>query len=491
MNLNTIQIQSNSDLIIKGLNTAVDIIKSTMGAKGKNVAIREGKNIRFTKDGVSVAKAINLPGFEGIGSEAVTSSAQKTVFTEGDGTTQTSVLLQSFVNQAKLYPSKDIYKILKEMEISIETLIEKIKSKSIDLKSLEELEQIATIASNSKKLGKVIHDCYKEVGLNSLVTLEKSSYESDTYFEVKKGIKFNSGMVNSKFSNRIGEKCVFDKAYIIIENKEIRTFSEDWIKLFTQFKDNNIPLVIIAPDFSRHFVRATLQNLKSLEVCLIKSPGYGENVLENLKDIQAYTTNNLVDKITITRNDFILHNTPSESLKERLDLLNQRLEIEEDEYEYNKIKKRLHRLKGSAAIIYTGGITVESQNEEYDRLEDALGSVKAAIANGYLPGGGTLLYTLSHLMEVNTEGAKIVSEAIQLPIKTILENAELIPEVILEHFNVENINQGYNVITNKYVDMLEEGIIDPTSVITSSILNAFASSKLILNNKYNLINVIQ
>lgn len=492
----TILISDNNKEVIDGLNKTVDIIKTTMGAKGKYVTITDGVSTNITKDGVSVADAINLHGLEGIGSDLVKSSAKKTVSKVGDGTTATSVLLQALVNKSMIHLDGDINSIIKGMEKAVEDVIQFINQLSIPLEQdYTKLEQVATIASNSSILGKLIADCYQAVTMNSIVSLEKSSYSPTTFFEVREGIEFNSGMVHSQFSNSLGERCVFEDARIFIESKEIRSFTEVHSKILSTSLEADQPVVIIAPDFSKQFIVACVTNKmnKHVSICLIKSPGFGENVMENMKDIAAYTNQGIVDKIVITREKFVIYNEPTDSLISRVQVLEDSLEHITDEYEYNKTVSRIHKLQGTTGIIYTGGVTKESQSEEYDRLEDALGSVKASIRGGYVPGGGVALYKASYLNlptlnDKETIGYKIVLEACQEPIKTILANANLNPQVVLMHFEKDLKTQGYNVLTDQYIDMIEDGIIDPTLVVVESLTNAFASTKLLINTKYNLLN---
>lgn len=492
----TILISDNNKEVIEGLNKTVDIIKTTMGAKGKYVNITDGLVTSITKDGVSVADAINLNGLEGIGSNLVKSSAKRTVNKVGDGTTATSVLLQALVNKSVIHLDGDINSIIRGMERAVEDVIKFIESSSNQLnEDYLKLEQVASIASNSKVLGKLIADCYRIVTMNSLVNLEKSLYSPTTFFEIKEGIEFNSGMVHSQFSNASGDRCVFENARIFLEDKEIRSFTEVHTNILTNSLKIDQPVVIIAPDFSKQFIVACITNRmnKHVPICLIKSPGFGENIGENLKDISAYTNQGVVDKIVITREKFIIYNQPTDTLRARVEKLMTSLDHITDEYEYTKTVTRIHKLQGSTGIIYTGGITKESQDEEFDRLEDALGSVKASINGGYVSGGGVALYKASYLpiptlSDKEAIGYKIVLEACQEPIKTILTNANLNPEVVLMHFEKDLKTQGYNVLTDQYIDMVEEGIIDPTLVVIESLTNAFASTKLLINTKYNLIN---
>jgi len=495
MKVQTIRIKSDNEEVIKGLNDTVDIIKSTMGAKGKFVTINENGETTITKDGVSVANAITLPGLEGIGCNLVKSSARKTVQQVGDGTTATSVLLQALVNKSKLYLVDDINTISKDMELAVEAVLDYVESYSNDLNNdFDKLEQIASIASNSQELGKMIADCYKEISMDSIITLEKSAFSPKTYYEIRKGIEFNSGMVHSKFSNSHGERCIFENPLVFIESKEIRGFTEVHSKILGKALNEDQPVIIIAPNFSKQFITTCLTNKdkRQVPICLVRTPGFGDNLKENVKDITAYTDKGRVDKVVITREKISFFNEPTESLTRRIDELTKNLDVLDDEYEAKKSLNRIHKLKGTSAIIYTGGVTVEAQDEEYDRLEDALGSVRASMKGGYVAGGGTVLYKASKALYDKSLpiGYKIVLEACKAPIMTILSNANLNPEVVLGYFDLEDPKQGYDVITNEYKDMVAQGIIDPTLVVKEALTNAFASTKLLINTKYNLINKV-
>lgn len=485
------KIEKLKEEIVEGVNETVDVIASTMGAKGKYVNYYKGGKNKFTKDGVTVANWISFKEpIKNIGCELIKTAANKTVENVGDGTTCTSVILRAMINESQNLSPEDTNKFIEGVDVAVSEIINDITNRSKSLKTIDELKNICTIASNSEKLGDLLAQCYSEVGFNSLVALEKSMYSDNTYYDVSKGIEFSEGMVNLGFANSPGNKCIFEKAYICVEQEPIRTFSKEYQDLFENCLNHNVPLVIIAPTFSDNFIRMSLLNKKQsqLNICLIKTPGFGNNKLENIQDILTYTSDDmqLCNKIVISPDKFIMYHDNENKILKRVEKLEEDLKQSEDQWEVVKITNRIHKLRGTTAVIYTGGISEESQSEEYDRLEDALGSVKSAIKYGYVAGGGITLYDISKTMSNKTYkdnlGYKVVKEAIKDPLFNIVYNAN-------DQIDISKLdgNNGYNVKTKVYGDMITMGIIDPSEVLKEAVKNAADACKLFINTKYNLI----
>lgn len=454
--------------VYTGLNKAAKVVSSTMGAKGKTVGIFDNLGeLRFTKDGVSVAKSISLEDpVENIGAQLLINSANKTVEEVGDGTTTTSVLLSSMV---------DLNLNILEVERDLQTVIDRVKESSTEITEVSEIISIATIASNSERLGKLIGKIYSEVGFNAFVNLN-FGVTPTTEYEVKRGFEFNSGFISPRFKNQDNGDCVFNDAIIITDENKASDFDK-YLQMLNTAASLQKPLVVISPEFSSQVIRLVMDNVrKQFPVCLIKAPGFGKQVTENFRDLEAVTSDEgRVDEIVIGPTTFTIYNDNCPDLEGRIKEVKSQLTSSFIEpHDEHFINNRLHKLQGTTALIYAGGITEKNMKEEYDRLEDAIGAVKAAIKSGYVRGGGYSLLEASkgtYLEELGT-----------YPNKTILDNANMV-------FDTEyKVGEEINVKTNEKEDFLKSGIIDPTEVVVQSLINSTASFRLLNDTKYIIYN---
>lgn len=458
-NLKTKQILTDKAKVTDGLLKTVAAIASTMGAGGKTVGIFDSTNeLRFTKDGVSVAKSINLEDpFENIGAQLVINSANKTVEQCGDGTTLTSVLLRYLVDNK---PD------LKDLE----RVIARLKDMSNEVTEVEELRNIAKVSSNSETLGNFLGDIYKEVGMDALISLEFSDLPKTTY-EVIKGVRFGSGYLSSNFATEPNGYCIFEDALIAIDKNKTSNF-DTYRNLVEKAAKQQAPLVIISPDYSvdvKRFVMANVQ--KGLPICLIKAPGFGKQVDENFKDIRALLDeDSMVDRIVIKPNEFIIYNEDTPFLKERLKEVQAQQTGFVEDFDKMRLEERLHSLKGTSALIWAGGVTEKNTREEYDRIEDALGATQSALRSGYVKGGGIALLEATDGTSLELLGKE--------PNKVILENAH----------KEEFLTKEFNVKTGQVEDFLKSGIIDPTEVIINALRNAVASYELLTSTDYIIYN---
>lgn len=471
-------------LVINGMNKAVDIIKSTMGANGKLVAYKKDNTTYFTKDGVTVAKHIKFDNpYENIGAEIVISAANETVNRVGDGTTVTSVLVQSFLNTFQKYCTLyNINTLIDIIDEDVEKIIEHLNNNTIKVEDTERVKHIATISSNSSKLGELIKEIYDNVGLDSLISLERSE-DTKTTYEISKGLQFESGLVHSEFKNNT-TSCVLHNANVIISTEGINNINP-YKEIFSKAIENDLPILLIAPEFSQSFIRACILNKQNagLNICLVRTPGFGGGQDKNIEDIRAFLSeDDTLEKVVVTEQYLTIYNTDTPYLKNRVNKLKQLYEGAENGHDSMDYYSRMYRLQGNTAIVYAGGVTEQSMQEEYDRLEDALYAVKAAIRGGYTIGGGYSLYYLSQTSPIISD---IVKEVLTKPVETIISNSNLNPELILD----KCYPTQYNVKTRNFEDFLEEGIIDPTEVLTNAISNSWAAVKLIVNTSNILLNV--
>lgn len=475
---------------LKGLNLAADVVKSTMGGRGKTVVISDSdaKNLRFTKDGVSVAKKIALEDpLENIGVKMLVAACEKTVDEVGDGTTATAVLLQALVNNAlkNIHSATDINKIFEQMDQELLNIVEAIRATSKKVASIEQVRDIASISSNSERIGDLFWEMYRNTGLDTLIKLERSEECTESYFDIMRGLEFNTGYVHSSFmTDKHTEQCIYDYPYLHISKVPINNLDEGMQAMLSTAQLEGTPVVIIAPRFSDAVIRALSMNKvnNGLQVVAIKTPGFGNAQAKNIDDINAFLTDQgFAEKIIVGPNYFTLYNHDTPFLEDRIEQLANLKQHALDAYEQQDIIERIYKLKGSSVILYAGGVTSEALNEEYDRLEDAIGAVNAAIEYGYVQGAGMALFNL-HDNEKNS----IINSSIIEPAYQILRNANLIPEVVLS--NVESSAHVYDVKNNQFVNYEQGGIIDPAEVVVQALTNAVSMAKLFINSSYILHN---
>jgi len=468
-------VNSDIKIIIEAINKAAEIITSTMGGLGKNVILADDYNLVFTKDGVSVAKKIKFNDTtENLGARLLINAANKTVSECGDGTTLTSLLVKEFLKlyQDSAHQFETPSAFVEYVEAEIETFKEYLENKKELIENNMDIYKVAYTSSKSSRIASFIADIYKATGLKANISLEMSRTSNNTYFDVIDGLDFQSGMVHSGFANQENGTCIFDNPYIVISKDPIST-PDDYEQFIGECFQEGTPVVFIAPMFSDAFLRYCLLNKKSknLEICLVKLPGFGEAVHENIKDIKAFMSEDAptVNKIKITPYEFILYNSTSKSkITKRVNELTSLAESAVEEYFEKDYLNRISRLNQSSAVIYVGGITEKNAKEEYDRIEDALGAVKTAITSGFVKGAGVTLY--QYAKNTNT----ILSSVLKAPYITILSNANK-HSIIKEESEIP-----FNVKTGEY----DNNISDPVNIIKSALDNSFALVKLLINTKF-------
>lgn len=495
--MKTISITDELTQIVEGINQAADIVKTTMGAEGKTVIIgTENNRLRFTKDGVSVAKSISLEDdLQNVGAQVLISSADETVNAVGDGTTLTSVLLQIMVNRALYYieDGKSVNKLLDDMEVAVNRIVEYIKGIAKKVETYEDIYNLAKVASNSEEIAALFKKMYEEIGMDSLVTLERSQISDSTYYEVEKGVEFESGYVHSAFiTDKVDNTVTYEYANIHINEDPITGITTEIERMMEASLRRQLPLIIIAPKFSDAFIRLAVMNKvnSNMPVCLIASPGFGGGIKKNYDDIRAFMSEDgTVQKIKVTSHDFIIYNNDTPNLKARLKRLKSLSKNAKEWYDEKDYMERYHKLNQSVATIFVGGKTPEALSEEYDRVEDALGSVKTGIKSGYVEGAGITLFRKAkkdaNEIDKLTPGEYAVYDSLFQPFKQILQNANINWKKVFDDIPED---QGFNVKTKEFEYFLETGIIDPAETLVQALLNAFASTRLVINTSYVLIN---
>lgn len=496
----------------KGVDILADAVKVTLGPKGRNVIIEQDFGApHITKDGVSVAREIDLPDpFENVGAQLVKTVAAKTCKDAGDGTTSSSVLTQAIVSEGirNLEAGAKPVDLKKGIDSAVEVVTSYIKETAVKVDDdFDKLEQIATIsANNDPYIGKLIADAFRQVSKEGVITIEESK-SSETTISVVEGMQFDRGYASPYFVTNTDEViCEYDNPYYLLYNDKIQSVKEI-LGILEEVFSTSRPLIIIANDIDSEALSTLVLNKvkNGFKLCFVKSPGFGNNQAEYLQDIAALTGGQVIsestlknihlqhlgtsERITVDKNSttIINGNSDSDRVEERINTLKKELEKRPDP----KLQDRLAKLSGGVAIIYVGANSEVEMKEKKDRVDDALCATRAAIEEGVVAGGGTTyiesLTPLKTLAKTKSgdelTGVNIVQKAITKPLYTIAENAGKEGGVVVQEvikLSTKEKSFGYNAKTDTYENMFEVGIIDPAKVARVALENAASIASLIL-----------
>ena len=503
--------------LIDGVNQLADAVVTTLGPNGRNVVIQGEHGVpQSTKDGVTVAKAIELEDtVENTGAQMVKQAAIKTAEQAGDGTTTSTLLAREIVNAGMRYSDKghNIVEIKRGIDKCVKEHVDYLREISQDISSEDQLRQVATIsANNDEEVGELIATAMEKVGRDGVVTIEESR-TGETYLETVEGLQFDRGFKSPYFvTNNDNMTCVLKDTAILFYNGRITTV-KDLLPLLENLSQQAKSLLIIAEDIDGEALATLIVNKMRgiLNVCAVKAPDFGDRRTLLMNDMATLTGGQLVDKekgmkldkfdlnwlgecrtVTVTKEQTtIVDGAGEEEAIERLCTeLQSQIENSTSPFEVEKLQERLAKLTGGVAVVHVGGNTETEMKERKDRVDDALQATKAAIEEGIVPGGGLALLRAAHNVEceVNMEnndqkiGCSIVKSALRKPFKQILNNAGVEDASRIE-FSVTSgskIGTGYNIKTGKFSDFLETGIIDPTKVTRCALENAASIAGTIL-----------
>lgn len=499
--------------ILKGVNQLADAVKVTLGPCGRNVLYDKGFRVAITKDGVSVAKQIELKDpEENLGAQAVREVASKTADIAGDGTTTATVLAQAIYKEGNKYiaAGANPMELKRGIDKAVSAIVLDIKANAIKVNSKKEIEQIATISANSDMfIGQQIAAAMEKVGRDGVITVEEAkSTESDLV--VVEGMQFDKGYVSSYFITD-SEKmiAVLENPLILLSEKKISTM-KPLVPVLEMAAKSGRSLLIIAEDVDGEALTALVVNKirGTLNVVAVKAPGFGDRKKAMLEDIAILTNGTLVSeelgiklenlsstdlgsakKVIITKDSTtIVDGVGSDvDIKQRVAKIKSEIASVTSEYDKEKLQERLARLSGGVAVIHVGAVTETEMKEKKDRIEDALHATRAAVAEGIVAGGGvTLLRAQSIIDSLSLEhdeklGALIVRRALEEPLRVIAHNAGYDSSVVVNAVKKEiNKNIGFDARNNIYVNMLEVGIIDPAKVVRSALEHAASIAGLLL-----------
>jgi len=504
----------------KGVDKLANAVKITLGPKGRNVVIDKSYGAPvITKDGVTVAKEIELEDkFENIGAEIIKEVASKTNEVAGDGTTTATVLAQAMITEGLKLVSSGVspIEIKYEMENKLAEVIEKLKKISKKVSTKEEIAQVASISANDKEIGKIIAEAMESVGKDGVITVEEGQ-SFGVEKEVVEGMQFDKGYISPyMITSAESMKAEFEDPYILITDKKITSIQEILPLLEKVAQSGKKDIVIIAEEIEGDALATFVVNKLrgTFNVLGIKAPGFGDRKKAMLEDIAIITGAKVISeevglklekaelndlgrarRVVASKDDttIVEGKGDAEKLKIRIEQIRKEKELAESDYDKDKLQERLAKLSGGVAVIKVGAATEAEMKEKKDRIEDALNATRAAIEEGFVPGGGLALAQASNAFTELTDkkedkpGAHIIDSAILEPIKQIAANAgkdgSLVLYNIIGEHKKGNTNIGYNAAADKFEDLVAAGIIDPTKVVRSALEHAVSAASMFLTTE--------
>ena len=501
-----------------GVNILANTVKVTLGPKGSNVVLdRQYQSPLITNDGVTIAKEIELSDpFENLGAQIIKEVSVKTNDVAGDGTTTAAVLAQSIINEGMRNFAAGANPIIlkKGIRKAVDAVVQELKKQSKPVDSELAIQQVASISAEDEEIGKLISDAMKKVGKDGVITVEESK-TMETELEVVEGMKFDRGYASSYMSTNMEKmEAVLENALILLTDKKISNIQEI-LPLLEQIVKAGQKLLIIADDVEGEALATLIINkLRGTFTCIaVKAPGFGDRRKAMMEDIAILTGANIISEelgrtlntatledlgkahqIVVTKDSTTIvggfGNT--EQIKERVKAIKTQLDNCTSEYDKEKLNERLAKLGGGVAVIKVGSATEIEMKEKKLRIEDALAATRAAVEEGIVAGGGVaLIRTIPAVEKIIDKldgdekiGAKIILSALQSPIRQIAKNAGVDGGVVVDKIlNNESPTFGYDALNDKYVDMIKNGIIDPTKVTRSALQNAASVSSTLLTTE--------
>ncbi len=506
------------ELLKEGVDALANAVKVTLGPKGRNVIIDKKFGApHITKDGVSVAKEVELEdNFANIGAQLVKDVASKTNDDAGDGTTTATVLAQAIIGVGikNVTAGANPMDLKRGIDKAVSAVVENIKGQSqVVGDNLEKVEQVATIsANNDSSIGKLIAEAVGKVKKEGVITVEEAK-GTDTHVDVVEGMQFDRGYISAYFVTDTEKmEAVLERPYILLTDKKISTMKE-LMGVLEPVAQNGRSLLIVAEDVDGEALSALVVNKLrgSLKVAAVKAPGFGDRRKEMLEDIAILTGATVItedkglrmdaatvdmlgvaDKVTISKdNTTIVDGAGTEkAIAARVAQIRTQMENATSDYDREKLQERLAKLAGGVAVLYVGAATEVEMKEKKDRVDDALAATRAAIEEGIIPGGGVAYIraadAIANLKGDNddeTTGIAIVRRAIEEPLRQIVANAGGEGSVVVNKIKEGEGAFGYNARTDRYEDMFEAGIIDPTKVARVALENAASIASMFLTTE--------
>jgi chaperonin GroEL len=505
------------DSILSGVQQLSKAVKVTLGPRGRNVVLAKSwGSPTVTKDGVTVAKEIELPdAYENMGAQMVKEVASKTSDVAGDGTTSATVLAESiYVQGLKAVTSGfSPMEIKRGIEKAVALVFDSLGSQSKKVKEHNEVAQVGTISANGESsIGDLIADAMDRVGKDGTITVEEAK-STDTSLDVVEGMQFDRGYLSPYFvTDQESMEAVLEDAYILIHEKKLSNL-KDLLPLLEKVSKAGKPLVILAEDVEGEALATLVVNKirGTLQIAAIKAPGYGDRRKAMLQDIAVLTGGTVItedlgislDSVQLAdlgqakrivvekENTTVIEGTGKQSdIKGRCEQIRFQIDDTTSDYDREKLQERLAKLAGGVAVIRVGAATESEMKEKKARVEDALHATRAAVEEGIVPGGGVaLVRAIGKLKDVEgasedeTMGIRIVCRSLEEPLRQIAANAGQEGAVIVEKVRSKKGSFGFNAQTEEYGDLIQMGVIDPTKVVRTALGNASSIASLLLTTE--------
>jgi len=512
------------DGLKRGVDALANAVKVTLGPKGRNVIISKSFGApQVTKDGVTVAKEIELENaLENMGAQMVKEVASKTNDLAGDGTTTATVLAQAIVKEGlkNVAAGANPMDLKRGIDKAVEAIVSDLSKQSKKVgDSSEKIKQVAAIsANNDEAIGDLIAQAFDKVGKEGVITVEEAK-GTDTYVDVVEGMQFDRGYLSPYFVTD-SEKMIADleNPYILLFDKKISSM-KDLLPVLEPVAQSGKPLLIIAEDVDGEALATLVVNKLrgSLKIAAVKAPGFGDRRKAMLEDIAILTNGTVIseergfslenatvdmlgttERVTIDKDNTTIVNGSgsAKNIKTRVNQIKSQIETTTSDYDKEKLQERLAKLAGGVAVLYVGAASEVEMKEKKDRVDDALHATRAAVEEGIVAGGGVaLVRAKSVLKKVETEnedeatGLQIVTRAIESPLRTIVENAGGEGSVVVAKILEGKGDFGYDAKSDKYVEMMKAGIIDPKKVTRVALENAASVSGMILTTECALTDI--
>jgi len=501
--------------MVRGVDILADTVKVTLGPKGRNVVLEKSfGSPLITNDGVTIAKEIELEDhFENMGAKLVSEVASKTNDIAGDGTTTATVLTQAIVREGikNVTAGANPIGIRRGIEAAVAAAVEALKNNAIPVANKEAIAQVAAVSSRSEKVGEYISEAMEKVGKDGVITIEESR-GMETELEVVEGMQFDRGYL-SQYMVTDSEKMVADleNPYILITDKKISNIQEI-LPLLESILQSNRPLLIIADDVDGEALPTLVLNKirGTFNVVAVKAPGFGDRRKAMLEDIAILTGGTVITedlglelkdatiealgqaaRVTVDKDSTVIVEGAGnpEAISHRVAIIKSQIETTTSEFDREKLQERLAKLSGGVAVIKVGAATETELKEMKLRIEDALNATRAAVEEGIVAGGGTALVNVIpavadlELTGDEATGRNIVLRALEEPVRQIAHNAGFEGSIVIDRLKNAEVGTGFNAATGEWVNMIDQGIIDPVKVSRSALQNAASVASLILTTE--------
>lgn len=504
--------------MLKGVETLAKTVKVTLGPKGRNVILDKSYGApKITKDGVSVAKEVELADkFENMGAQLVKEVAQKTADKAGDGTTTATVLAEAIIREGSkaVAAGMNPMDLKRGIDMAVEAVIEDIKSRSVAIKTSEEIAQVGTISANGdRSIGEYLARAMEKVGNEGVITVEDAK-GLETELDVVEGMQFDRGYLSPYFiTNTEKMTCEYESPYILLYDQKVSTL-QPLIPVLENIVQSGRALLIVAEDIEGEALATLVVNRLrgGLKVCAVKAPGFGDRRKAMLEDIAILTGGQVVSeelgmklenvtldmlgsakRVTITKDETTIIDGDGEKdlIEARAAQIRKQIEETSSDYDREKLQERLAKLSGGVAVLRVGGASEVEVKEKKDRIDDALNATRAAVKEGVVAGGGCALLYASRVLDKLSPadqdqkvGVEIIRKACQAPIRQIAENAGVDGAVVAGKVLENNDpNYGYNAQSGEYTDMVKAGIIDPTKVVRTALQDAASVGGLLITTE--------